>query len=344
MTALANNPNATAKDYAEIAAVLPPQQADSIRSTFKMMNEEKAKNNVDFTAQVFSALNSGQKGIAMDLVKKRAEGLRNTGQDQEASGWDTWSKIIDQTPQFAKDHYGILLSTMPEGEKAVKTALEFNKENKLAGMPADVRKDINTSVEQATSFKSSADRATDIADRFEQMNKTMDSSWWGKFSGSGSVAGLGEWLKSQGGTENDITQLRKDYVLFRTSEVASLLKNFKPASNSDVAMVMKGFLPETANAGQVASFLRGMAKVSKLQSEVESSKAEWIQSVGTLGKTSNDTVINGVTVPAGTNFMKYSGMLSQRMYIDGIAEDFKAGRIDEAKAKSMIEQAQKRKF
>jgi hypothetical protein len=346
MVKLANNPNATAKDYAEIAAVLDPEQADSVRSTFKMFGEEKAQNKINFTAQVFSALNSGEVDYAKRLITDQAQGLRNSGNETEAKGWDTWSEILKDPNrvQFAKDHYGILLSTMPEGEKAVKSALEFTKSRKLESMPEDVRKLVNTSVGEAEKLRNQANQATDIADRFAAAAAQADTNWWDRNTSTGSKGAFGEWLKSQFGTENDITQMRKDYTAFRNTQAAALLKDFRPASDTDVAMVMKGFLPETADMNQVASYLKGMAKVAKYQTELESGKADWVQQVGTLGKTQSELNINGVTVPAGTSYIKYTGMIAQRLVIDDIIDAWKANRIDEATARGEIEKAQKRKF
>lgn len=337
---LARNPNAGAADYAELASLLPPEAANSVRSTFKMMGEEKAKNTVNFTAQLFSALNSGKVDVAKSLLNTQIEGLKNTGQDKEAEGWSVWSKMIDDpgTVNFAKDHFGILLSTMPEGEKAIKASIDLSKANKIAAMPEDVRKLINTTAEQADKLRVQANSAAELADRFAQQAKSTS------FMGKGSLGALGEFMANQFGTQDGATLLRKEYVNFRNSQAAQLLKDLRPASDTDVAMVLKGFLPDTADMNTISTFLRGMAKATKLQSDIETGKADWVEQVGTLGKAQSQLNVSGVTVPAGTSFTQFSGMLARNSYINDIVADYKAGRISEDRAKQLIEQAQKRQF
>jgi hypothetical protein len=338
---LARNPNATASDYGQLAALMEPEAANSVRATFKMMGEEKAKNTVNFTAQLFSALNSNRVDVAKNLLNTQIEGLKNAGQDKEAEGWSVWSKMIDDpgTVNFAKDHFGILLSTMPEGEKAIKASIDLSKANKVAAMPEDVRKLVNTTVEQADKLRVQASSAADLSTRFEAQAKNQSM-----IGGAGAMANLGEFLKSQAGMQNGVTQLRKEYVSFRNSQAAQLLKDLRPASDTDVAMVLKGFLPETANMDTISKFLRGMAKVTKMQSDIETGKADWVGQVGTLGKAQSDLIVNGVTVPAGTSFTQFSSMVSRNSYIDDIRADYRAGRISKERAELLIEQAQKRQF
>ena len=344
LTKLANNPNANARDYAEIANLLPPETANSVRASYKMMTDEKRENTLTSVGQVLAASMSGNNADALKLLKDRAQGLRNTGQEQEAKGLDTWVGMLEKTPQFGKDMIATMVSTMPEGVKVVESAFKVAQERKMSNMPEDVRKLVNTSVGEAEKLRNQSNQAADLADRFQTAANQADTSWWDRNTSTGSIGALGEWIKSQGGSENEITQMRKDYASFRNTQAAALLKDFRPASDTDVAMVMKGFLPDTADMKQVASYLKGMAKVSKYQTELESGKADWVQQVGTLGKAQTEMTINGVTVPAGTSYTKYSAMATQRLVIDDVAEAFKAGRIDEATARKEIEKAKNRKF
>ena len=214
--ALARNPNATASDYAELASFMDPETANSVRSTFKMMGEEKAKNTVNFTTQLFSALNADKVDVAKTMLNNQIEGLKNAGQDKEAEGWSVWSKMIDDpnTVKFAKDHFGILLSTMPEGEKAIKASIDLSKANKIAAMPEDVRKLVNTTVEQADKLRVQASSAAELSDRFAQQAKSTS------FMGKGSLGALGEFMANQFGTQDGATLLRKEYVNFRNSQAA----------------------------------------------------------------------------------------------------------------------------
>ena len=124
---------------------------------------------------------------------------------------------------------------------------------------------------------------------------------------------------------------------------ATLLKDLRPASDTDVDLVMRGFLSETADQQTVSKYLRGMAKVRRYEAELEAAKSDWVEQVGTLGKARKNLNVNDVTVPTGTSFMKYSQMLTQRLYLDDIKADFQAGRITQEQADQYIQQALKRK-
>jgi hypothetical protein len=83
------------------------------------------------------------------------------------------------------------------------------------------------------------------------------------------------------------------------------------ASDKDVALAMAGFPPDTADAATMASFLRGMSKLSTYTAVTENAKAEWVNSVGHLGKAKSDINIDGVNVPAGSTFTDFA-----RQYMD----------------------------
>lgn len=199
----------------------------------------------------------------------------------------------------------------------------------------DARKIINTSMDAAVGLRSKANAAADMASRFERESKGI--------SFEGGFGTLAEFLKNSFGMEDGISALRKEYVAFRSSEAANLLKDLRPASDTDVALVMKGFLSETADQNTIARYLRGMAKVKRYEAELNAGKSDWVEQVGSLGKTKRSSVVNDVTVPVGTNFMKYSQMLTQRLYIDDVVADYQNGRITKEQAEKFIKQAKERK-
>lgn len=92
---------------------------------------------------------------------------------------------------------------------------------------------------------------------------------------SGVVANWQEAYKSITGQQDSVTTLRTRYAGLRASEV---VKNLPPgaASDKDIELALSGFLPPNANSQQVASFLRGMAKLSAFDEGYNTFKARYI--------------------------------------------------------------------
>lgn len=107
---------------------------------------------------------------------------------------------------------------------------------------------------------------TDLAKRYEQAQGKLASGVQGSVS---------EWLKEQTGNQDEMTLLRKDWAKIKASE---LVNNLPPgaASDADIMLAKEGFLPTNADPKTVASFLRGVAKLRKLNAEYNAFKADYL--------------------------------------------------------------------
>lgn len=168
------------------------------------------------------------------------------------------------------------------------------KKNPALNLGDDARKLINESTIASVGAEQAATQLLDLAGRLE----TVDA-----FTGvAGSAA---EWMKRATGQQDPMTEMRKEYARLRASQVSKMLPP-GAASDKDVELAMAGFLPETANPAELASFLRGMAKLNNYAAATESAKAEWVNNVGHLGKPRVDINIDGIDVPAGTSFTDFA--------------------------------------
>lgn len=156
------------------------------------------------------------------------------------------------------------------------------------------KKLINDSTVASVSADQSSGQLLDLATRLEKQG-----------GGYGAFSRANEWLKGATGNQDAMTEMRKEYVRLRQSQVKSMLPA-GPASDKDVKLVLEGFPPETADAGTMASFLRGMAKLQQYQAVSENAKAEWVNAVGHLGKPKTDINVDGVNVPAGSTFTDFA--------------------------------------
>lgn len=74
------------KPTAQAAARLAlkyPQQAESINGAFKTLDGERQKAELQFGNQVYGALTGGRSDIAQQLLERRVEALKNSGQDYQ---------------------------------------------------------------------------------------------------------------------------------------------------------------------------------------------------------------------------------------------------------------------
>jgi hypothetical protein len=97
------------------------------------------------------------------------------------------------------------------------------------------------------------------------------------------------------------------------------------ATDKDIELALKGLPPETADAAVLASFLRGMAKMSQYDAVAESAKSEWVNSNGTLGRANKDIDIGGIQVPKGTTYVDFA-----RQFMDQRAQDLAADQSGRA--------------
>ena len=97
----------------------------------------------------------------------------------------------------------------------------------------------------------------------------------GLFGGS-----WGEALKDVTGSQDAKTELRKKYNAIRGLNV---VKNLPPgsASDIDVKMALAGFPTDNASGDNIASFLRGLAKLEQANADLNNFKAEYISEHGT---------------------------------------------------------------
>lgn len=152
---------------------------------------------------------------------------------------------------------------------------------------------VNDATTNAVIADQAAGRLDDLAGRIEQEG-----------GGYGVASTAGEWLKRVGGFQNGMTDLRNEYTRIRNAEA---IRSLPPgvATDKDIELALKGIPDSSADSATMTRFLRGAAKLNRIASVGENAKAEWVNSVGFLGKPKTDIVIDGVNVPAGTTYSDF---------------------------------------
>ena len=126
--------NPSAKDYQQLAFLLPPEQMKSVRETFEMGNKELQDNQLRFSGQVLSAISAGQPQIAINLLETRATAEENKGNRGQAKAFRDYAELAKVNPNAAQKTIGIMLAALPGGDKVI----ESTTKAQLA--PSDVLK------------------------------------------------------------------------------------------------------------------------------------------------------------------------------------------------------------
>jgi hypothetical protein len=165
----------------------------------------------------------------------------------------------------------------------------------LTDIPADTRKLINESAVLAATSKQSAGQFNDLAKRLDEAG-----------GGYGVFSSASDFLKKGAGFQGGMTQLRQEYTRLRnTAAIKSLPPG--PATDNDIAMALKGFPSDNASAGDLSSFLRGMAKLQDVDASVNNAKTDWLaQNNGTLTRAKNTFVAGDYATKPGETFNDFA--------------------------------------
>lgn len=386
---LLTNPNPTARDFTNVAMLLPKAEADSMRANWETLSKDRQDNELRFGGQVMSAFSSSQPQIGIQLLRERATAERNAGRADQAKAYETWAQMAEVSPQSAQKTIGIMLAGVPGGDKVLESSIKalkapaeirtgeagatkeelitantptrlalentqtaanirnldsqiadragrlvldrdrlkldrdklqsdvelklFELNQKGTQLDGSATKIVNDSAVAAVGSEQAAGRMLDLASRLEQQG-----------GGFGAASRAYEWMKQATGNQDAMTQLRNEYTRLRNTQA---IKSLPPgvATDKDIELALKGLPPETANAATLASFLRGMAKMSQYEAVAEGAKSEWVNSVGSLGRATRDIDIGGIQVPKGTTYVDFA-----RQFMDQRAQDLAAAQAGRA--------------
>ena len=231
-----------------------------------------------------------------DLVKAQADKAKVDAQyaervqlaNLEKTGWDVKnlkSQISDRSARLGLEQQTTIANV---------TEKMATIQNKLNEIPADSRKLINEAATLAATSKQSANQMNDLAQRIETLG------------GYGAASRLGEFAKKSIGAEGYETGLRQEYTRLRNQAgIKSLPPG--PATDKDIALALKGFPEDTANSKNIASFLRGMAKLQEIDAASNNAKTDWLaQNNGALTRAGKTFIAGDYTVKPGETFNDFN--------------------------------------
>ena len=152
-------PGATAKDYADLAMMLPETQAKAVRESFSMINTDQQQNALGQAGQVFSAFKSGKPDIAVGLIERQIEAKRNSGDESGAKFLETWRDVAKENPKAAEDYFGFTISQMPGGDKVIEGAVKLEEDRRAAQLqPFTLRKATSEAIIKEAEAKFAPDK------------------------------------------------------------------------------------------------------------------------------------------------------------------------------------------
>lgn len=113
--ALMSDPNPTAKTYMELASMLPPEQAESVRKNWEVLNKDQQTQEMRFVGQVMSALGADPE-IAKKLLKERATAERNAGREDKAKMYETYVQMAEVNPKMVRNTIGTAFAALPNAK------------------------------------------------------------------------------------------------------------------------------------------------------------------------------------------------------------------------------------
>ena len=117
---LQTNPNRTFADYEPVIGMLfDEKQQASMRANFEAFNKDRQQQELVFTGQALSSLAGGQPEIAAQLMRERATGLRNRGEESQATALEALARATEINPAGAEVTLAGMLSALPGGDKII---------------------------------------------------------------------------------------------------------------------------------------------------------------------------------------------------------------------------------
>lgn len=166
------------------------------------------------------------------------------------------------------EYYQGLKKSSPEEAKAFGQRVGFvTKEGRE--LSPYYQKQLTGYTDNASQSRLNAEKYSLMAEDFEKLDPT-----------SGLAGQAFEFMKQATGSEDAVSELRKEYAKLRASQT---VKNLPPgaASDKDIELALSGFPKATSNPEYMASFLRGLEKMQRLEATYNEFKANYLSENGT---------------------------------------------------------------
>lgn len=134
LNSLITNRNATASDYAN-ASLLVPGLKDQLKQSWEMKSSDQQQSQLRDVGQIYAAASNNRPDLAAKMLDERATAQEAAGASkQEVQALRAQAQTILAHPEFARATVGMILASLPGGEKIISSATTMGKEQREAGM------------------------------------------------------------------------------------------------------------------------------------------------------------------------------------------------------------------
>lgn len=177
-------------------------------------------------------------------------------------------------------------------------------QSRLTTLPESAQKLVNESATNAATAKQASNQYTEMAKQLDGLG----GSW-------GALNSLGEWSKSQFGSQDFRTAIQNEYTRLANS---AGIKAYKAAgatggfSDADLNTALAGIPKANANPQVMAQFMRGMAKEQAIAAALDNAKTDWLtQNKGQLGRASGTFLAGDYAVKPGETYADFSARVTK---------------------------------
>jgi hypothetical protein len=171
LQSLISNPNAGAKDYAA-ATLLMPQLKDNFKQAWEMKSTDQQQSGLKDISQYYAAVTSGRPDLAAQQMNARADAMQAAGVPKnEVAALRAQAQVVQTQPELARSMMGMLLASIPGGDKVISGAATLGSEARAAEQgPADLaKKQAEAGIKTAEAGVAPQKSALDVANLAEDV-------------------------------------------------------------------------------------------------------------------------------------------------------------------------------
>jgi len=176
MTGLMAKTNPTARDFTDVAMLLPEKEAASLRANWETLNKAQQDSGLQFGGQVLSAFQTGAADLGITLLKQRAEAERNSGRADQAQAYDTWARLAEVDPKSAQTTIGVMLAALPGGDKVIESVGKVQAQQREAALFGPGLREAQAKADKAKADAITAGVTAEFAPRVAQAGLTKAQS------------------------------------------------------------------------------------------------------------------------------------------------------------------------
>lgn len=201
------------EDVFQVAMIAPKEQAETLIKTFESFDERKKKETLQFSGQVLAALGSKNPQVGVELIKQKAEALRNRGNMEEAESYEQWANLASENKEGAQAVISSLISPLPGGDKVIESWLKTKEDQRKAELqPLEVSKLQSEAKKASVAAKfAESDAALELEKKGWDITKIQEDIKIAKQNTA--IAALNAQINKES------NQLKKDELLLKRDEM-----------------------------------------------------------------------------------------------------------------------------